>query len=457
LAAPASLSHMMSESGFANIRDNPAGTESSQRSDYIFSGHVQRTATSVEATVQMVSRRDGTIAFAHDFSAPIARAADLPDRIGATAAAELAWTGAQMVLDPREHLDPAVASELMNSVNLTIEEGNSLRAYQLARHAAELASDSAMAQLTFAVQTSFSISSIPPGERAEALALARRAGDRALKLAPEFGDVYIQSCRLHSPVHMIECDAAARHGMAVDSSSSYVPGFLGHLYFEAGRIDEAIPLARQSMANDPYKPAKLARMIRLLDVSGKGDEADREYREATRLWPDSGRMRPGRLYGMAEAGNYAAILRFAAPKTDSATVDLATVKELVAAERGHDRSRADRACGAKGLRPLTGWICMNVLADVGDLDGAYAVARTLYPAWQAPPGADADSVWRDHPDGYNLTFLTGPAGKAMRTDPRFLDIARTEGLLAYWRKDGLPDFCRPPHPETVCSRIAGKI
>jgi len=452
LAAPDSLAHMLSESGFEDVRVDTAGPADAQ-SDYILSGDVRRSATTLSATVRMVSRRDGTVAFAHDFSAPAAAAADLPDRIGATAAADLAWTGAQMVLDPQEHLDPQVASELMSSMTLTVEDGDSLRAYQLARRAAAQAPSSAMAQLTFAIQTAFSMVSIPGNERPAALALGRGASDRALAMAPQFGDVYLTWCLLHSPVHMSECEVHARKALSVDSSSAFVPGLLSSLFEEAGRIDDALQFGRQSLANDPYKPAKLGRMVRLLEVAGNDAEADRIYREAARLWPGNPKVQGARLAGLAEAGDYAAIARLGASDTDDPMLDLATVKALVPAWRAHDRSQVSRAC-SEGLKPLTRWMCMNMLADVGDFDGAFAMARDLYPSWQAPSGTDEDRLWLDNPDGFVTEFLTGPAGKALRTDPRFLGLARSEGLLDYWRKDGPPDFCKPPRPEAVCAQIA---
>ena len=452
LAAPDSLAHMLSDSGFANVRVDTAGPANAQ-SDYVMSGEVRRSSTAIAATVRMVSRRDGTVAFAHDFSAPIEDAADLPDRIGATAAADLAWTGAQMVLDPQEHLDPQVASELMSSMTLTVEDGDSLRAYQLARRAAAQAPSSAMAQLTFSIQTAFSMASIPDNERPVALALGRGASDRALAMAPQFGDVYLLWCLLHSPVRMTECDARARKGLAVDASSSFVPGYLSSLFEGAGRLDDALQFGRQSLANDPYKPAKMARVIRLLEVTGNDAEAERLYREAVRLWPGNPKLQRGRMPGLVQVGNYPAIERLAAAETDDPMLDPATVKALVPAWRAHDRRQVSRACSAKGLKPLTRWMCMNMLADVGDFDRAFAIARDLYPSWQARAGTDEDRLWLDHPDGFATEFLTGPASQALRTDPRFPGLAQSEGLLDYWRKDGLPDFCKPPRPEAICGQL----
>lgn len=454
-AAPVSISHMMAESGFAIVRDDPGGNQPA-RTDYLFSGNIRHVATSIEATVQLVSRRDGTILYTHDFTAPVDKAADLPDRIGAATAAELAWTGAEMLLDPREHLRPEIASELMNALIETIEGHDRLRAYQLTRHAAASAPNSAMAQLSLAAVTGFGLGTIPRGERDDALALGRRASDEARALAPEFGDVYLTWCELHSPVLMTQCDARVRHALKVDPRSSFVPGYLSSLLYEAGRIDESIQLANQSMANDPYKPAKLARMIRMLEVSGRSSEAEQVYRDAMRLWPDnSRRLRASRLLGMAERGNYGGVAAFADPATDGPMIDPPAFAALMAALQKRDSAGVERACATDDLSDFTLSLCMTILADFGDLDRSYAIAARLYPAWpRSEP--DADRFWLDHLDGYSTSILAGPAGRSMRADHRFLALAASQGLLSYWRADGLPDFCRASQPEPICQQLRAR-
>lgn len=453
-AAPVSIEHMMAESGFATMRSDPVAANAAQ-SDYVFTGNIRRAQTSIDATVQLIARRDGTIVYAHDFSAPIDRAAELPDRIGATAVTELGWTGAAMILDPGEHLSPQVRSELMSATVLIIEEDGGLRAYQLVRHAATAAPDSAFAQLSLAVVTRGAISSIPLAQRGEALALGRRASDRARALAPQFGDVYLTWCLLHSKVRMTECDAHLRHALEIDARSSSVPGFLSFLSQDAGSMDEALRLARQSLANDPYRPAKLEQMIRMLELSGDSDEAEQLYRMASRIWPDHDGMRGNLLLGVAESGDYARLATLSTPRLGGPMRDPPAFTALLAAQRKHDVAGAERACGARVLSRFTLGLCMNILADLGDLDRSYAIAKSLYPASQAPSGEDEDRFWLDHPGGFEMAFLTGPAGKAMRTDPRFLGLAQKLGLLDYWRSGRLPDFCTKGH-EPVCARIISK-
>jgi hypothetical protein len=359
-----------------------------------------------------------------------------------------------MVLDPAEHLSPQIRSELMSAIRLTID-GDGLRAYQLDRHAAMVAPNAAFAQLSFAILTGGALSSLPPGERMQALLLGRRASERGRQLAPEFGDAYISWCGLHSPVRMIECDANLRHALEVDSRSSSVPGFLSFLLHDAGMTSESLQLARQSLANDPYRPPKMRQMLRMLELSGDSSDAEQLYQTATRLWPDQDGMRGNRFAGMAERGNYAGMAALAAPALGGPIVDPAAFNALLAAQRQHDRTGAERACGTRGISDFTLAICMNILADLGDRDRAFAIAMDLYPASQAPAGEDQDRFWLDHPSRIGTGFLTGPAGKSMRADPRFLPLADKLGLLPYWRSGRMPDFCTKDH-EPVCARISGK-
>lgn len=136
-------------------------------------------------------------------------------------------------------------------------------------------------------------------------------------------------------------------------------------------------------------------------------------------------------------------------------LDAAPFRALMASQRMHDLTGARSACDGKGLKPFMLTLCMAVLADLGDLDRSFTIAAVLYPVWHASPREDEDRLWLDNPGGFQSDSLTGPSARSMRSDPRFLDLARKLGLLAYWRSTRLPDFCSMAH-EPVCARIIGK-
>lgn len=132
--------------------------------------------------------------------------------------------------------------------------------------------------------------------------------------------------------------------------------------------------------------------------------------------------------------------------------DKAALGAVIEAQRRHDLPGVRRACADDGLKHFAQLLCMPILADLGDLDAAFAIAANAYPAWKAPAGANEEQVWLDDPGGFDTAILNGPAGKAMRADPRFLEIAGKLGLIAYWRATRLPDFCTAGH-EPECAKI----
>jgi hypothetical protein len=84
---------------------------------------------------------------------------------------------------------------------------------------------------------------------------------------------------------------------------------------------------------------------------------------------------------------------------------------------------------------------LTLLAMLGDLDGAFAQAELYEPVDpSAPP--------------YLFLPMTAP----MRSDRRFIPLARKLGLVAYWRATGhWPDFCSEPELPYDCRIEAGKV
>ena len=97
--------------------------------------------------------------------------------------------------------------------------------------------------------------------------------------------------------------------------------------------------------------------------------------------------------------------------------------------------------GAASTGSLGRGPALMLLAMLGDLDGAFAQAQLYKPlAPNAPP------------------FLFLPTTAAMRSDPRFMPLARNLGLIDYWRSTGQwPDFCNEPDLPYDCHVEAAKV
>ncbi len=95
---------------------------------------------------------------------------------------------------------------------------------------------------------------------------------------------------------------------------------------------------------------------------------------------------------------------------------------------------------------------MIALAQLGDLDGAYAIANRIYRPRLGRNRQEQERIWLDEPRTLPLAFITGRSAAALRRDPRYLDLAMRTGLLTYWRAGRLPDFCTIK-PEAICRII----
>ncbi|HXG81004.1 MAG TPA: winged helix-turn-helix domain-containing protein [Sphingomicrobium sp.] len=442
--ARVSLLRMLAEGGFP-VR---LAEQASPRSDYHISGDVKRASGNIEATVRMEEMRHHIVIFTHRFDAPETDAGNLPDQIGASLSANLSWTAALMILDKRNPTDPRIMAELLKQMSITVEGGDILQSYEIARKIAPKAPNSAIAQVALAFNSGFVLGALPREQRGEAVALGRKASERALELAPEFGDAHVTWCFLHPRVRRVECEQRVRQGLKADPDGPFPAGFLTGIFLETGRYEEALKFARMSIANDRYKTSKLTRLIRAFEVNGKADEANEIYEQARRWWPKSERIRWGRRMGLIESGNFAGLEKFA--RTDGAN-GLPTLN-LIQALRERDVAMATRNCtGPDRFDPIE-QLCLIVLAELGQPDAAYARAELIYPRMKGRTPQEEERLWLDRPDGHPTGTLAAPSAATLRHDPRFIALSERLGLLDYWRGGRLPDFCRV-NPEPICRKL----
>lgn len=456
--------HMLSDSSLPVQRARRSG-ERPTSADLMVTGNLRRADGAVTVTLQLQDVEQDEILFSKVFTAPIAQAGGLPEQVGAYAAANLTWTGAMMILDRRHSPEPRVTVELLKQSMITIEQGDLFRAYQISAHIAPRAPDSAIAQLSLALNTAFILDQLPRQERPAALAMARKAAKRARTLAPRFSDVYLPPCVLQPPIPISVCEDALRQGLRANSQTVFNSAWMRRLLGEVGRNREAINFARMSLANDPYKPGKLAGLIGRLEVVGDTGEAERLFQQGTRWWPGLRIFYWERANGMAQRGDLDAVARFAAQSPpDLMPIDRRMSTELADGLRLKRPDRVLERCRvlpkrpdqsfflAAGTAPGALFFCLVALSQLGALDPAFALAFSAYPELRAPTAAEREARWLDHPVKVPPTVLASPALREMRRDPRFIALADRVGLLDYWRTRGLPDFC-DDRPEPLCREL----
>ena len=443
-ATRASVLNAMADGGYPTSLIEPRSDH--RATDLIVSGDIRRDASTIQAFVQVEEMPHGVIVYSQRFEADENSARTLPDQIGASVAANLSWAATLMKLDRDHPSDPAVTAELLKAGSFNPDGRDMLRVYEVAHQVAPKAPDSVIAQLSLATATGAVLDELPREQRPSAIEAGRRALDRAMVLAPKFGDAYAPWCGLHGGEPVARCEDHLREALRIDPDAPVASTALSGLLDGVGRIDEALKFAQLSLAKDPYMPTKLARMIRIVEEQGDDDDADQLFRRSMRWWPNQPVIIWNRLVGIEFHGDYRALERFEGEVgTDDLPLNRDVATKLIGAVRVHDRSAALRACRGDKMGWTTQSLCMTALADLGEAGRAYAIAFKLF-----PPVHPRD--WPNQPPGFAVAALSSPAAKSLRRDPRFLALADGSGLLAYWRTGRLPDFCKTT-PEPVCASI----
>jgi|GEM_PF-3456602 len=455
-----SLTHTLSQSRFKVTQLDSKPAPGDHSADFFMWVDVSRSHDMIVAAVRMEEAVHHIIVYSNRFEATPERSWMLPDQVGPQVAGSLSWTVPVLLLDRRHPSDPAVLASIFKqretnpSRRIADDDLLSIQHYETLRRLAQTAPDSVVVQAVLAFDATYVLPQLPPSERAGALAVGRRAAARAHALAPEYADPFLAWCVLHSKARMIECENQIRAGMRADPDAPFGEWFMADLLNQAGRFDDALHMARYSLARDQYFPPKIGLALRLLEANGASADADALYRRATAWFPHFGDFIWSRVGGMIDRGDNDAIERFENQLGRANwPPDYQPLAPAVSAVRSKSVAALKSVCPTPVLDSVKSIFCMLGFARLGDNDGAFALAERLYPQRVGRTEAEEDRLWLNHASN-STEYLSGPGAAAMRRDPRYIALAQRVGLLAYWRSGRLPDFCRPPRPESICSQIS---
>lgn len=412
-------------------------------SDFVVSGDVSGSSEKMVLTVRVEDTVHNAVVYSNRFETERVKAGDLPDQIGAQIAGSLRWAASLLMLDRSYPSDPAITAELFRGSD-----------YQTARQITARAPNSLIAQFVLASSVPGLLPNLPLDQRAEAATIGRRALDRVRVLAPRFGGAEIIWCQLHSHARMIDCEDHLRAGMRRDPGSPGVGSFLAGELKDVGRTNEALQLTITQLANDPYVPVRIGLELRMLEALGRHDEADDLYRNARKGWPDDPVIPADRVYGMMDRGDFEGLEQFGKELQSADQVRaLSPALPVIAAIKAKDAAEIRHLCPPTLSPGFRTDLCMLALGQIGDNDDAFAVAWRIYPNRIGRTPAEEDKLWLEGGSYFDSDILMGSAAAPLRRDPRFLELARRLGVLAYWRIGRLPDFCQPPQPEPICAQL----
>jgi len=445
-----SVSHTLSRTGMPVRLADSASDGRRSVGDFLLSGEVSKSADTVIATVHLDEAIHGVTVFTERFEASGDDVRNLPERIGVHMASFFDGS-TLMMLDRRHPMDPALIADLASA-----RAGDFAGNYQIMKRVAAKAPDEPAALTGQAFFTGLALSELPRDERQQAVIEARRAAEKALKLAPGDGGTYASWCLLHSETRMAECEDQIRRGSRINPDEAWTRQFLADAMWSVGRFDEASELANLAYTRQPYDFFMIRTMLRTFEFAGDSESVRELYPEAVRWYPGlKASFFRNRLYGLLYRGDFAAMQRLEDEVgPDAFAADYTRSGRIVAALKSKSQPALRKVCApATREEFLLGIRCLIAFGTIGDLDGAYAIADKFYPRRIGRTPEETERIWLNDPDdGGPLPFITSPAAAPMRRDPRYLALAERTGLLAYWRSGRPPDFCRR-NPEPVCREL----
>jgi DNA-binding winged helix-turn-helix (wHTH) protein/TolB-like protein len=337
-----------------------------------------------------------------------------------------------------------------------------IRAYRLSRELAESAPKSGAAQYMFAQTTANALPQLPRDEREEALPAARAAARRAEALLPKYGDVYALNCFLTPPgrwVASADCAERMRRGLAMDPNSYFLPFFYADSLVEVGRYDAARLESARALAAAPLDPGRLALRLQVLwmlrktvaggtfDVAGLEQTINRYS-----LMETDGRVDGIRYQTLLWAGDMKQAEEMLRDPHRGANLepDAHGPAHLIF-QALHSRSAKDIATARAACDPAPPrWMppdpafgtCITGLVLLNDLDAVFDMATKGYQDVSCCSAADAEKkLLAGGGIQYPRDYLLGPAAAKLRSETRYIDVARRTGLLAYWKSGHPPDFC----------------
>jgi hypothetical protein len=218
----------------------------------------------------------------------------------------------------------------------------------------------------------------------------------------------------------------------------------GNLLWAVGRGRDALVWFRRAHDSNPLYVSGNGLLAFSLSSQGHRMESRAVIAQMALQWPDftlDWRFRANGFTGATDE----ALAQLADPAARPPGMDQKAIDAWIAALKASiSKEPAAKAGAVKAVMEAarTGSVghgtALTLLAMLGDLDDAFAQAQFYRPV---PPSAPP--------------YLFLPTTAAMRSDPRFMQVAAKLGFVDYWRSTGQwPDFCSEPGLPYDCRAAA---
>jgi len=429
---------------------DPAGAINRLGADMVLEGIVQGEGKTIDVRVHLDDVREHMVLWSDEFHG----SADAPEALEAKVAAVAAEVlySAKIGRSGKVRLDAASLAALIAGRESVVGiRNNGLDAAEADYRKVVAASpDFSWGHSGVAAMEVFELREEPARQGGDALRVdARSEAKRALALDPHNGEAWMALDYL-VPLH----DWHGREelliqGIAADPDFEPIVLLEGRLLWFAGRGRDALPWIQRAHSIDRLRVGDSRSLALILASQGRPAESQAVVAQMEVQWPDHPQTRDARFWthiiagatddALIEAGDHAA-----RPKESNQTsIDAwhAALKAIASNDATARTGAVKEVTNAANAGSLNHGEALTLLAMLGDLDSAFAQAELYEPVDpSAPP------------------YLFLPMTAAMRSDPRFISLARKLGLVAYWRTSGhWPDFCSEPGLPYDCRVEASKV
>jgi TolB-like protein/Flp pilus assembly protein TadD len=338
------------------------------------------------------------------------------------------------------HMDTETFSLFLRACAMRRDADRMLELRDLMTRVVEREPDFAYARALLALSAVIAAEEAPAPMQTELFEESREQAQRAIRLNRKAGFAYVVLFSLEPRSNWGERERLLREGVENDELNTAVYNNYGALLSEMGRVSEAVAMVRRSVALDPLSTTQRRHLGYLLFLGGDLHGSREIVDPMSLTYPDDARLWRTRLRLAFWSGDFDIALRMvAASPGDAPTLPCsrAAADALRGAMPAAQAAQRIRACSGDG--GMHEEHALMLLSQLGDLDGAFALASDVGPH-----------------DPYEAFFAAQTA--AMRADPRFMPLMRDLGLLQHWRASGhWPDFCADPELPYRCEAEAARL
>lgn len=409
------------ELDFASASDAPQ-----RGAAFTVSGSVETAGGDLHAVVAVKQGDDPAILWSHDYTARLTDRSSLRQQISTSLAAVLVCAiGTQGIPDGMKARAVAMYLESCN-----LRSGDQRQEAYLLRQVTTLAPEFAGGWANLAVSLAFASDDATSAEAAAMRRDSAMASNRALSLDAHQGNAYYARALLLPGIGNWITRAHILHaGLRADPDNPQLFNRLAVDLAAIGRNQDSVAANRRAVALDPLFPGKSENLAYALAAAGDQEEAEGIVRHMREVWPADEFTWQAAFNIAARYGDphEAEALLSQAPDDEFSPAELKAWTIFLNVRSAPARQNVDDAISA--LLKLRDQGAASDAQLVNDFTLLGRPNLALAVAMRMPPQPD-DAFW------------FRPFLQPLRADPRFMTIARIQGLLQIWRVTGLwPDFC----------------